>query len=598
MSEELHSEHMYQGMPMFAEGLQTNPHFRVFVAAFDGTANDRDAVPQGERASLVADFERELPHTAHLQSKYYEGVGTREDKVWDLVGSITGAESMERAERAYSDFNKQVDAWRKADPQVEVQVHVMGFSRGCGSAVQFLNMVDQGVQPPRGSIFEHTNTPSQLSQGQIKSTAVLLDPVTTFQFNLNHQLPRSTISVLQVEASLEARDLFSSTDFRDSKAPGSVSREIGAPIHGGSPWVISKDMTTPAAVFTVSDASSIKEERSYSRVQEVIIPGAHSDIGGTYPNGGLREVTKYFVDRYHRDVGLTPQIALTMPDTSKVFAHNSKLEDSALADSFFDKFRRVEQGELPSSDKPLTREVHIENFGQWDGSAQVIMDISADKTGHLRHDMVHTVFNTQLEPSQKTEDLLLQDKRLTLALNRDGHITPVSGTALAEPFGFNKQTDRIQYLGKDIDSLGGTAELKATILKDGPVTIRAIAIKTMPIVEMPPEDRHHVGSRLSGSPETSLHDFFSKSLPQMGYPPHELSKTEIKEMLSVLSSAQPGQLLGVTNTEISLLRKDEPLKQQEVAFKVDDFKRVLQLDRNAELPAKSIEQPQQEARVH
>jgi hypothetical protein len=233
-----------------------DPHRRIYVVSFDGTWNDRDHLQNGETATNPAQLEAELSKHydgTHMAGHYYPGVGTQESPLMMKIDGATGFSAGQIAERAYSDFEKQSKTWIAQDPKADVDVVVMGFSRGSASARHFMNLVDERGVPAGevpglglGGTIGVTSGGSYLRQpGSIAQDALLYDTVATGQEHfLKLGIPDSVQSVVHLTAQNEGR----------------VS-------------------------FPLLSAKAPNDAKENSRVLEIGLPGAHSDIGGGYPTG-------------------------------------------------------------------------------------------------------------------------------------------------------------------------------------------------------------------------------------------------------------------------------------------------------------------------
>lgn len=274
--------------PDFARTGEANPHLRVFAVHFDGTNNDRDNIPEGQQTTLVDDSFMRLRDADNpaIESRYYHGVGTGPSGLRRVMELAFGVGCERNAERAHADLVKQVAEWRREDPDVEVHVHVVGFSRGSASALHFLNLVDE-----RGAISSRQNpetVPQQLRPGEVVSSTVLYDTVSTGQgLNLNLAVPRSCAAALHLTAGGEERTMFPLRKIAD-RPDLEVSVATNVNMHG-----CEKDAD-----------GSIR----YQRIQNVDLPGArHSDVGGSYIGGGIREVSGYLADTFQASLGLPVQ---------------------------------------------------------------------------------------------------------------------------------------------------------------------------------------------------------------------------------------------------------------------------------------------------
>jgi len=123
---------------------------KILAVLFDGTRNDRNNVPDGERPTVVADLKNILDEGGKLATPalYVPGVGT--SGIWPvpLVDAAMGLSTVARAERAFTDVRKDIDDILARDPEADVRVVVIGFSRGAASARHLLNRVAETYTAP------------------------------------------------------------------------------------------------------------------------------------------------------------------------------------------------------------------------------------------------------------------------------------------------------------------------------------------------------------------------------------------------------------------------------------------------------------------
>lgn len=259
-------------LPAIAWQGEGTEHKHVFVASFDGTWNDRENLRDGEASTNPAVLEAELSklYNSHLDGQYYNGVGTRENGLMRVLNGMTGGGSEQRAEQAFKDFQHKAQDWLKADPEAQIQVFAMGFSRGAASARHFLNLVDErGVPADDGRKQKvedpYTDSPRPNSKivqvydhflrqpGTVTSSALLYDTVATGQEQiLKLGIPSSTHYVVHLTSQDENRKAF--------------------PL-----------MSLSAKSPDLADAA---------RFMTLALPGVHSDIGGGY-NEGVSKLAEY-----------------------------------------------------------------------------------------------------------------------------------------------------------------------------------------------------------------------------------------------------------------------------------------------------------------
>lgn len=335
--------------PDFARGGVANPNLRVFVANFDGTGNDRDLISKGEQASLVAASDAGLHRiiedsdAQHIATNYYAGVGTRTGTIKGLTEKIWGVGCERNAKSAHADFVKQVAAWKKDNPNCEIHVHAVGFSRGAAIALHFLNLVD------RHGAYKKESAPvneDRFSPGNVKSSAVLYDNVSTGQgVNLELGVPKSTVAVLHLTAGGEQRELFPLHSV-DNHSEAEASFVKGASMMNARPGVDGRIR--------------------YQRIQEIELPAArHSDVGGTYVGGGIREVAKFLADHFQHSLGfpIEPEKPNFMHvqrlkfHDSRIFKINNETEDLQKS------VRAVRQSETKIERKNFVIHTRIEGVG-------------------------------------------------------------------------------------------------------------------------------------------------------------------------------------------------------------------------------------------
>lgn len=252
--------HTYDEAASALEGFQApvllhsgNPHERLFVAAFDGTGNDK--VKDPNHATNVAKINDQLGADGRIRSGYVAGPGTQDYLLPRLWDGMTGATYDARLEQMYDKLVDQAKKWKQEDPQAEIRVVNLGFSRGAEQAAGFARMVhERGIVDPdsrRVEVDERGREELSYSRyiaspGQTPQVEALFDAVNTGRpEDRDRRPPPSVISGFQIIAEDERRNKFKSDHIID---PG-----------------LSPD----------------------GRFLGVTVAGAHSDIGGSYHRDGL-----------------------------------------------------------------------------------------------------------------------------------------------------------------------------------------------------------------------------------------------------------------------------------------------------------------------
>ncbi|MFT0171474.1 hypothetical protein ACLKMY_21100 [Paraburkholderia mimosarum] len=265
---------------LFAPNLTVHENARrpvlILKFAFDGTLNDRSRIPSDERETIVSYIAHRVPNTI-----YYVGVGMH-GRTEDFLDAAVGSSMLKTAVDAKEDFFRQSGPFLREHPDGEIRVFVTGFSRGAGSARQFMNLVDESWQKKRSGNV--TTVP------KLRFYALLYDTVSTGQNDnpsLHLGLPRDLNYSLQFVAYDEPRELYAvDIDHPEQDDPGQLTRP--------------------------------------KRINTVYLPGAHSDVGASYSAGigdYYREITDYSLSM----LGLIPdQCFETSRDATLQGKHDSR----------------------------------------------------------------------------------------------------------------------------------------------------------------------------------------------------------------------------------------------------------------------------------
>ncbi len=247
----------------------SDPHSRFYIANFDGTGNDLWKDP--EHATNVGKLHLQLAETGkrepRIHSGYIKGAGTQEGVIARTIDGATGGSYDERIEWMYFEFITQVKKWLDADPDADIRILATGFSRGAEQAAGFLRLVhERGIQNPLGREAIHHafgpdtyewHLPPLREPGKTLMSEALYDPVGTGAPNNHDRQPTSAMaSGIQITAEDERRNAFPSTQIIP---PGRSADD---------------------------------------RFVGMTLPGAHSDIGGSYHQNGLSILTFNIVADY------------------------------------------------------------------------------------------------------------------------------------------------------------------------------------------------------------------------------------------------------------------------------------------------------------
>ena len=245
-------------IPIFLHS--NNSHERLYIAALDGTGNSMDGGQENWSAVARIHDQIEENKPNHVASGYVKGTFTQKGILHEperLADGPFGHSFDKRIETAYYQLCKQAQAWLKEDPQAQIRVAGVGFSRGSEEVASLQRMVEErGIRNPDGAKvvpdYEHlvasikyADAPLLVAPGKTMQAALLFDPVSQGVEEHDRRLPSSTLSTFQITAEDERRNLFKSNDH--------------------------------ILVGFSEDNCNLN----------VVVGGAHSDVGNTYAMNGL-----------------------------------------------------------------------------------------------------------------------------------------------------------------------------------------------------------------------------------------------------------------------------------------------------------------------
>ena len=311
-----------------------SPTDRLFLAAFDGTGNSmlRDAPGNHTNVAWIhTQMERRIEADekrsgwSSFGAGYVEGVGTQ----GGIAGTrdlISGRTYQARLEEMYLQFIDQAKNWIEANPDVDIRLVSVGFSRGAEQAAGFTRMVEErGIHSPDGvsvvrgrdGLIDRVQFTGPLLRepGTTVQAIGLFDPVGTGVPREHDRRPAaSVVSGFQLTAEHERRNLFQGTRVAD---PG----------------------RTPDGRFL-----------------NVPVPGAHSDVGGGYLQDGLSVRSGNLMSDYLNALSDQPFLARREEpsDPARNVIHRSEQHQVFYRTSEFDRHgMRVHQQQL--APPPLCR---------------------------------------------------------------------------------------------------------------------------------------------------------------------------------------------------------------------------------------------------
>lgn len=233
-----------------------NPHERLYVASLDGTGNSmRKDAPEHWSAVAKIHYQIEKGLNPRIHSGYVEGIGTQDGVLPRTVDGWRAYSFDERVETAYFQFCTQAKKWIQEDPQAQIRIAGVGFSRGAEEVAALNRTIEErGILDPDNATIHKDHyglvTSAKYSgeplvpPGKTLQAAMLFDPVSTNDTEYDRRLAPSTVGALQI-LSTDHRDQFKG----DQLLPHGLSEG--------------------------------------DRFLSVTVPGAHSNIGDTYTQNGL-----------------------------------------------------------------------------------------------------------------------------------------------------------------------------------------------------------------------------------------------------------------------------------------------------------------------
>lgn len=240
-------------VPLVTHPIAEREKMEYFVA-FDGTMNDRTRIPAGEKETIVAAL------ATRLGAHYYPGPGMQDPTYRNVLDGMIGYSSPRIADAAATDFLDQARTWNREHEDAEIRVVVTGFSRGAAIARHFMNLVDAAAAR------------DPLLDGRVYFYAILFDTVSTGQFDsLQLSAPPSVDYLVHFVARDEPRFLFK-------------------PVVDDEPEIVTRTYSMNGAPIP-------------NRINLVLLPGAHSDVGGSYSDG-LGQLYRQLTEQLLYQMGL------------------------------------------------------------------------------------------------------------------------------------------------------------------------------------------------------------------------------------------------------------------------------------------------------
>ncbi len=323
---------------------EKNKHDYLFIVLADGTEND---LKNPNRYTNVAKLKEELKDNknSNISFHYKEGVGTYEgegnlvDKTKAKLDAVFSFSHKQRVEEIYEEFSKQANIWKSKNPQANISIIEVGFSRGSG-VISLLNQMihERGIKDTVNRVWKDGKKELTgeylIKPGQIPQAVLLYDPVTT-NMKENLSLSNSTISAFQINANDEYRNLFPLSQIVKGK-----------------------------------------------NQLQIFLSGCHSDIGGGYEKNGLALYSKDIGNKYLNKMidtkeKLFKDTKLPLKDDPSVVIHHSEEHNIIYRKN---KQRRV----IIMDKKEYDSKIKRLNIPDYDNSRLSYTSISSDKISKFK----------------------------------------------------------------------------------------------------------------------------------------------------------------------------------------------------------------------
>lgn len=243
MQQDVRQQLQQLSVPVLQRNATANEY--LFFAFLDGTGQDLNNPRLGPATTVGTLYEQALAKADEPDSRigahYSRGIGTQPRtmaRAWDGMLAYTWEDGIKDA---YRDLAIQASAWVNNDPQAEIRVVGIGYSRGAVQTAGLLRLIDEyGIVPEEGLGFGHdrngnisviSRLPPLVLPGQTAQATLLLDPVATnMPANFDARLPPSVISRVAIMAAHEQRELFPHQAINDpGMTPDGRAINVAAP---------------------------------------------------------------------------------------------------------------------------------------------------------------------------------------------------------------------------------------------------------------------------------------------------------------------------------------------------------------------------------
>lgn len=225
-----------------------NPNSYIYIASFDGSGQDLRR--PGEVPTNVGVIHEQIEilrddPSLRVAGGYTSGPGTQSNPLVRLADNMLAFSYDERIVDAYLQFVRQAHQWLQENPNAEIHIASIGYSRGAALIPSFARLVEHyGILHPDGLEFHRdvngelvpvSSRPPLVPPGKTAHAAMLFDPVSTsLPPGYDLRLPASMISAYSLLARDELRWPFAHTTMLPDgvTSDGRFGRSTVAGAHG------------------------------------------------------------------------------------------------------------------------------------------------------------------------------------------------------------------------------------------------------------------------------------------------------------------------------------------------------------------------------
>jgi hypothetical protein len=288
----------------------------LYVASFDGSGQDlsRDKETPTNVGAIHRQIEELMKRgEQRVAGGYVSGPGTQRNPVVRLADNALAFSYDERIISAYRDVARQAKVWLAENPNAEINIVSIGYSRGATLIPGFARLVERhGVLDPAGLSFHKdangelvatSPRPPLVPPGHIAQAVALFDPVSTsLPKGYDLRLPSSVISGYSLLARDERRILFPHTAMLDDGVTpdGRFGRSTVAGAHsdvGGGNRVAGLEIRSGNVVVqyvnTLMDPPLLRERPVPRDPAQNVIHRSEQGMLGAYAIGAAEPGRRY-----------------------------------------------------------------------------------------------------------------------------------------------------------------------------------------------------------------------------------------------------------------------------------------------------------------